>query len=54
MRKGSILAVLLLAATSAVSAQGTQVLVEGWSKTPVGQKGVPNGWRTQSWGSPKY
>ena len=54
MRKGSIVAVLLLAAASAVSAQGTQVLVEGWSKTPVGQKGVPNGWRTQSWGSPKY
>jgi len=54
MRKGSILAVLLLAATSAVSAQGSQVLVEDWSKTPIGQKGVPNGWRTQSWGSPKY
>jgi hypothetical protein len=46
--------VLLLAATSAVSAQGSQVVVESWSKTPVGQKGVPNGWRTQSWGSPKY
>jgi Protein of unknown function (DUF3047) len=54
MRKSSILAVLLLAATSAVSAQGSQVVVESWSKTPVGQKGVPNGWRTQSWGSPKY
>ena len=54
MRKGSILAVLLLAAASAVSAQGAQVVVEDWSKTPIGQKGVPNGWRTQSWGSPKY
>lgn len=54
MRKGSILAVLLLAAASAVSAQGSQVVVEDWSKTPVGQKGVPNGWRTQSWGNPKY
>jgi Protein of unknown function (DUF3047) len=54
MRKCSILAVLLLAAASAVSAQGSQVLVEDWSKTPVGQKGVPNGWKTQSWGSPKY
>ena len=54
MRKGSILAVLLLAATSAVSAQGSQVIVEDWSKTPIGQKGVPNGWKTQSWGSPKY
>ena len=54
MRKGSIVAVLLLAAASAVSAQVSQVVVEDWSKTPVGQKGVPNGWRTQSWGSPKY
>ncbi len=54
MRKSSILVVLLVAAASAVSAQGSQVLVESWSKTPVGQKGVPNGWRTQSWGSPKY
>lgn len=54
MRKSSILAVLLLAAASAVSAQGSQVVVEDWSKTPVGQKGVPNGWRTQSWGNPNY
>src|SRR3989304_9700464 len=54
MRKGSILAVRLLAATSAVSAQSSHVIVEDWSKTPIGQKGVPNGWKTQSWGSPKY
>ena len=54
MRRGSVVAVLLLAAVSAVSAQGTQVLVEDWSKLPVGHKGVPSGWRTQSWGSPKY
>jgi hypothetical protein len=54
MRKCSILAVLLLAAASAVFGQGAQVVVEDWSKTPIGQKGVPNGWKTQSWGSPKY
>ena len=57
MRKYSILAVLLLlllAAASAVFGQGAQVVVEDWSKTPIGQKGVPNGWKTQSWGSPKY
>ena len=56
MRKGSILAVLLLAAASAIWAQGSQVLVEDWSKMPAGHKGVPNGWRTPSpsWGSPKY
>jgi hypothetical protein len=56
MRKGSILAVLLLAAASAIWAQGSQVLVEDWSKIPAGHKGVPTGWRTPSpsWGSPKY
>ena len=54
MRRSSVLAVLLLAAATAAMGQGTQVVVEDWSKTPVGQKGVPNGWRTQSWGSPKY
>ena len=54
MRKFSVLAVLLLAAASAVFAQGSRVVVEDWSKTPVGHKGVPTGWKTQSWGSPKY
>jgi hypothetical protein len=54
MRKGSILAVLLLAAASVVSAQGSQVLVEDWSKAPVGHKGAPPGWKTQNWGSPKF
>jgi len=54
MRKFPVLAVLLLAAASAVFAQGSQVVVEDWSKTPVGHKGVPTGWKTQSWGSPKY
>ena len=54
MRRGSLVAVLLLAVVSAVAAQGSPVLVEDWSKTAVGHKGVPGGWRTQSWGSPKY
>ena len=43
-----------MGAASVVWAQGSQLLVEDWSKTPVGQKGVPSGWKTQSWGSPKY
>jgi Protein of unknown function (DUF3047) len=37
-----------------VVAQGNSVLVEDWSKQPVGKTGVPNGWQVQSWGSPKY
>jgi len=54
MRRGTILAVVLLAVASAVWAQGAQLVGEDWSKTPVGQKGVPAGWKAQNWGSPSY
>ena len=54
MRKGWLTLLLLAASASLVSAQGPRVVVEDWSKVPVGTKGVPPGWRTQSWGSPKY
>jgi Protein of unknown function (DUF3047) len=54
MRRGTIVAVVLLAAVSAVWGQGAQLVVEDWSKTPVGQKGVPPGWKAQNWGSPSY
>jgi len=54
MRRGTIVAVVLLAAASAVWGQGAQLVVEDWSKTPVGQKGVPAGWKAQNWGSPSY
>ncbi len=54
MRRGTVLAVLLLAAASAAWAQGVPLVVEDWSKTPVGQKGVPIGWKVQNWGSPNY
>jgi len=54
MRRGTIVAVVLLAAASAVWGQGAQLVVEDWSKTPVGQKGVPSGWKAQNWGSPSY
>jgi hypothetical protein len=53
MRRGIVLAVLL-ATASVVWAQGAQLVVEDWSKTPVGQKGVPPGWKAQNWGSPSY
>ena len=45
---------LLVAIAPAAAAQGARYVVEDWSKTPVGQRGVPTGWRTQNWGSPKY
>jgi DUF3047 family protein len=53
MRRGWLL-FLLVAIAPAAAAQGARYVVEDWSKTPVGQTGVPTGWRTQSWGSPKY
>jgi DUF3047 family protein len=53
VRRGWLL-FLLVAIAPAAAAQGARYVVEDWSKTPVGQKGVPTGWRTQSWGSPKY
>jgi hypothetical protein len=53
MRRGIVLAVLL-ATASVVWAQGAQLVVEDWSKTPVGQKGIPTGWKAQNWGSPSY
>ena len=53
MRRGWLPLLLLLAIVSWVSAQGAKFIVEDWSKIPVGSKGVPPGWRSQSWGSPK-
>ena len=43
---------LVLAVTT--SAGAADVLVEDWSPHAVGSKGVPAGWKSQSWGSPKY
>jgi hypothetical protein len=47
-------AVLVLAAASLAGAQGNTVVIEDWSKQPVGKTGIPNGWQGQNWGSPKY
>ena len=47
-------AAVLLFSLVAVSSAAAQVLVEDWSKIPVGTTGLPPGWKAQSWGSPKY
>jgi DUF3047 family protein len=53
MRHVSLAAsILLVALTTAWAAD--VVVVEDWSKHPVGTKGVPNDWKAQSWGSPAY
>jgi hypothetical protein len=53
MRARLTLAALVLALATAAWAQG-QVVVEDWSKQPLGAKGIPDGWKGQNWGSPKY
>ena len=54
LRPVALTAALVLAAASLAAAQGNTVLVEDWSKQPVGKTGIPNGWQGQNWGSPKY
>ena len=54
LRPIALIAVLVLAAATLAAAQGTPVLIEDWSKQPVGKTGIPNGWQGQNWGSPKY
>jgi hypothetical protein len=47
---------LCLAAALSVAAAGEPrvVLVEDWSQHPVGARGIPAGWKAQTWGSPAY
>jgi hypothetical protein len=45
---------LVVAAISVASIAAAQVVVEDWSKAPVGHKGIPPGWKGQQWGSPAY
>jgi hypothetical protein len=54
LRSIAPIAVLVLAAASLAAAQGNSVLVEDWSKQPVGKTGIPDGWQGQNWGNPKY
>jgi hypothetical protein len=52
MRRRAVLSLFLLMATVAWAAE--QVVIEDWSKAPVGTKGIPPGWQGQKWGSPAY
>ncbi len=53
-RRARLLAGGVLACAAVASAQPRVVLVEDWSKHPVGAKGIPDGWTGQNWGSPAY
>jgi hypothetical protein len=52
------MAALLTALPAVVSAiafaQSSSVIVEDWTKIPVGTRGIPPGWQGHKWGSPKY
>ena len=50
-RRLTLVAVLL---TLAATAWAADLVVEDWSKHAVGAKGIPDGWKGQNWGSPKY
>lgn len=52
---GWLLAAAVAACASAAVAQSpASRVVEDWSPHSDGTRGVPKGWQTQSWGSPKY
>jgi hypothetical protein len=48
---------LLVAAAAlaiAVSAGAAEVVIENWKDYPLGSRGIPPGWKEQSWGRPNY
>lgn len=49
--RGLVVVLVLFLAAAAAAADFT---VEDWSQQAIGSTGVPAGWKSQSWGSPKY
>ena len=45
---------VLARSASSVGADPSTVIVEDWSRQPEGRTGVPDGWKGQSWGNPRY
>jgi len=50
----TFLAAALLATGPLRAADPAPLVVEDWSKQPEGKTGIPDGWKGQNWGSPKY
>src|SRR5712691_6087441 len=50
----TLLAISLVASGPLSAADPVSIPVEDWSKQPEGKTGIPDGWKGQSWGSPKY
>ncbi|HXH84243.1 MAG TPA: DUF3047 domain-containing protein [Candidatus Tectomicrobia bacterium] len=53
-RAAGRLGVVALLALVSVAAAAERVVVEDWSRQPVGSRGVPEGWQGQRWGKPQY
>lgn len=54
LRVAAACALLVGAAAERAPAQPASVVVEDWAQQRVGKTGVPDGWKAQNWGSPKY
>jgi hypothetical protein len=50
----TLLAMTLLTSGPLSAADPPTFVVEDWSQQPDGKTGIPDGWKGQSWGSPKY
>jgi hypothetical protein len=50
-RIGTVVTLLLVATVAWAS---EHVVIDDWSKAPVGHKGIPPEWKGQHWGSPAY
>jgi hypothetical protein len=52
--RARLVAILLLSFATVAGAQAPMLVVEDWTKSAVGTKGLPPDWKAQNWGSPKY
>jgi hypothetical protein len=50
----ALLAATIVIVAPAPGADSPTLMVEDWSRQPEGKSGIPDGWKGQSWGSPKY
>jgi hypothetical protein len=53
LARGRRLVIMVLLA-SAATAWAAEVVIENWKEHPVGSRGIPRGWKEQSWGRPNY
>jgi hypothetical protein len=52
--RSRLTAVVVLLAVASIAWAADQFVAEDWSRHAVGARGIPEGWKGQNWGSPKY